>query len=74
MDQEWLNELLWKNMPQWRKDQLNKEREDVETFNFAQQLKAEIAAVANEIEMDIGLGRVTQRRDLLTKLRQLSAI
>jgi len=39
-----------------------------------QQLKAEIAALANEIEMDIGLGRTTKRCALVTKMRQLSAV
>ena len=28
LNQEWLNELMWANTPQWQKDQLNEERED----------------------------------------------
>ena len=46
----------------------------VEIANSTQQLKAEIAALANEIEMDIGLGRTTKRCALVTKMRQLSAV
>jgi len=29
MNQEDINDLLWKNMPQWRKDQIKAELEDV---------------------------------------------
>jgi hypothetical protein len=36
-----------------------------------QQLKAEIVALVNEIDADIGNGRVTQRSYLREKLRQL---
>lgn len=31
--QEWYNELTWKSLPQWRKDQLIAEREEEEKQN-----------------------------------------
>ena len=31
--QEWYNDLMWKSLPQWRKDQLIAEREEEEKQN-----------------------------------------
>ena len=46
----------------------------VENCHSLQQLKAEIAALANELEMQVGLGQVTERIELVKRLRKLSAV
>ena len=54
----------------------NKKYEGIEieeSANSLQQLKAEITALANELEMQVGLGHVTGRIELVKRLRQLSA-
>jgi len=34
LNQEWLNELMWTNTPQWQKDQLNEERKNDSRTNL----------------------------------------
>lgn len=40
--QEWYNELMWKSLPQWRKDQLIYEREQEEKQTRLDEIKLKI--------------------------------